>query len=122
MSSYPAETGPSSANGEASVIDISHLDQYTLGDKSLQTELLQLFRIQLKDQMNELMACEDADAWRSAAHMLKGASRAVGAWQISEIAEALEDISHDDTASRTALIGQLLSASAAFEQAVIAYI
>ena len=118
----PENTSGSKPANSSEIIDIVHLDQYTLGDQGLQKELLQLFRIQLKDQVNELMACASEINWKSACHLLKGASRAVGAWQISQIAEALEEASFEDDANRAALLSKLLSAKARFEAEVLQYV
>ncbi len=122
MTQMPAESRMSDNLSDQAVLDIAHLDQYTLGDHALQSELLQLFRIQLKDQTSELMNCEVASAWKSAAHMLKGASRAVGAWQINAVAEQLEAIEHDDEAARVALLSRLLAVTARFEGSVGDYL
>ena len=118
----PENTSGSNPANSSEIIDIVHLDQYTLGDQGLQKELLQLFRIQLKDQVNEMMACASEINWKSSCHLLKGASRAVGAWQISQIAEALEEASFEDDANRATLLSKLLSAKARFEAKVLQYV
>jgi len=109
-------------DSHGAIIDIAHLDQYTLGDRSLQRELLQLFRIQLKDQTQELMACKSSDDWKSASHTLKGAACAVGAWQIALVGEQLEDAAFDDEAGRAAVLSRLLAAKAGFEAEVVGHI
>mgnify|MGYP000621881157 CR=1 FL=1 len=77
----------------APVIDLAHLDQYTLGDLSLQSELLHLFRIQLQNQAEELVSCSEEANWLSAVHTLKGAARSIGAGQVADVAEELELVS-----------------------------
>ena len=66
----PKQAAASNVDGGCveAVVDLAHLDQYTLGDLSLQAELLQLFRMQLKNQTEELVSCGDATLWRSAVH------------------------------------------------------
>jgi len=104
------------------IVDLAHLDQYTLGDLSLQSELLQLFRVQLKNQTEELVSCADATLWRSAVHTLKGAARSVGAAQVAEVAEALEVVEFSDAAARAAVLSRLIAARAAFEAQIEQYL
>jgi len=104
------------------VVDIAHLDQYTLGDQSLQVELLQLFRVQLKNQTEELVSCADATLWKSAVHTLKGAARSVGAGQVGDVAEAMEMVEFSDAAARAALLSRLIATRAAFEAQIEEYL
>ena len=97
------------------VIDLAHLDQYTLGDRELQTELLQLFRDQLKAQAEELASCTDAAAWKSAVHTLKGAARSIGAMQVAQVAEAMGQVGFPDEAERAAGLSRLTAVRAVFE-------
>ena len=86
---------PSSDNGLAScppVLDLEHLAKYTAGDAGLQAELLALFSDQLAQQLEALRKqCQHQD-WIMATHTLKGAARAIGAFQIAETAEELEQL------------------------------
>ncbi|WP_108883162.1 Hpt domain-containing protein [Anderseniella sp. Alg231-50] len=108
--------------GVEAVVDLAHLDQYTLGDHSLQSELLQLFRVQLKDQTQELVSCADAAAWKSAVHTLKGAARSVGAVQVGDVAEAMEQVAFSDEAGRAAVLSRLIAVRADFEAQIDAYL
>jgi HPt (histidine-containing phosphotransfer) domain-containing protein len=96
-------------------IDFTHLDQYTLGDEGLQGELLRLFSMQLEAQMNELHGCTDAGAWKQAAHTLKGAARAVGVWQVAEVAERLETAGFDGGPGDARDLADLREAAAEFQ-------
>ncbi len=104
------------------VVDLAHLDQYTLGDRDLQAELLQLFRDQLKNQAEELVSCTDAAAWKSAVHTLKGAARSIGARQIAEVAEAMELVAFPDEAERAVVLSRLMAVRAAFEARIDEYL
>ncbi len=104
------------------VIDLAHLDQYTLGDRALQTELLQLFRAQLKDQSDVLKRCDSQSDWATACQTLKGAARAIGAVQICQMAEALEITPYISSEDRETVLRPLMSAAAVFEAEVERYL
>ncbi len=71
-----------------SAIDLDHLRRMTLGDPALEREVLQMFKAQSADLLKALMTMPgDAGA---IAHTLKGSSRAIGAFDVSEAAEELE--------------------------------
>ncbi len=120
----PKKAAESNAGGGfiAPVIDLAHLDQYTLGDLSLQSELLHLFRIQLQNQAEELFSCSEEAKWRSAVHTLKGAARSIGAGQVADVAEELELVSFADETGRAAVLKHLDTARTVFEEQVHAYI
>ncbi len=80
------------ARGLGDVVDLAHLGRYTMGDAALEMELLGMFDGQLADIASALeRAGEDEEAWRLAAHTLKGAARAIGAFALAETAQALEE-------------------------------
>lgn len=118
----PAKKSETDRSLVENVIDLVHLDQYTLGDRALQAELLQLFRAQLKNQTKTLVSCNTENAWKSGIHTLKGAARAVGAGQVCVVAEAMELISFTDQASRAAILEQLTAARTVFESNVEQYL
>ena len=62
-------------------IDHPHLARYTLGNRALEQEVLQLFADQAPQTLASLAAANSAKAWHAAAHTLKGSAMAVGAWQ-----------------------------------------
>lgn len=101
------------------VIDFDHLDQYTLGDRALQSELLHLFQAQLDTQSGELAQCSDARRWKQAAHTLKGAARAVGAWQVAGVAEKLEELDFEQRAERLDLLEDLAAARHSFTEGLL---
>src|SRR3546814_3506289 len=55
-------------------LDLVHLSKYTFGDRSLEGELLGLFRSQAGIYISRLEAAENAKDWRDAAHSLKGSA------------------------------------------------
>jgi hypothetical protein len=84
-------------------IDLDHLARMTLGDRSLEREVLALF-----DRQSEMLLARMRDgsaaAVAAAAHTLKGSARGIGAWCVASAAEAVEQ---GGAAGRTALIGTL---------------
>jgi HPt (histidine-containing phosphotransfer) domain-containing protein len=71
-------------------IDIEHLARMTLGDSSLEREVLAMFSAQAVGLVATLAAMP-ADAG-ALAHMLKGSARAIGAFRVADAAEHLETV------------------------------
>ncbi len=78
-------------------IDLVHLARMTLGERSLEREVLQLFDRQATILMARMQAAP-APAVPSLAHTLKGSARAIGAGQVARAAEALEFLDAADAA------------------------
>ncbi len=72
------------------ILDRDHLARYTMGDSALEQEVLGLFVGQLPETVAMLRASGDAQAWRRAAHTIKGSAKAVGAWKLADAAEHAE--------------------------------
>lgn len=70
-------------------IDLVHLATQTMGDKALEIEVLQMFARQARGCLGEI-ASGEAKRIVAAAHRLKGAASAVGAFRVSETADVLE--------------------------------
>ena len=69
-------------------IDVKHLARMTLGDASLEREVLQLY-----DRQAEMLLARMCQAGTNAAgyaHTLKGSSGGIGAWRVARAAEAVE--------------------------------
>ena len=70
-------------------IDAAHLKRMTLGEQSLEAEVLRLF-----DRQAEILLARMSDAPPEAimvfAHTLKGSARGIGAWVVAAAAEAVE--------------------------------
>lgn len=86
-----ADSDAGAAAGSA-VLDLQHLEKYTAGDAALRCELLSLFNEQLSQQISALRGDCRGEDWLIATHTLKGAARAIGAFQIAETAEKLEQL------------------------------
>jgi HPt (histidine-containing phosphotransfer) domain-containing protein len=70
-------------------IDVTHLARMTLGDSSLEREVLQLFDRQAEMLLARMQQAAPAAA-AAHAHTLKGSSRGIGAWKVASAAEAVE--------------------------------
>src|SRR6202044_705864 len=71
------------------VIDDTHLERMTLGDRRLEREVLELFVRQTGIMLNRIAGAEPALA-AAVAHTLKGSARGIGAWRVARAAEFLE--------------------------------
>ena len=76
--------------GEDRPVDLVHLARYTMGNRSLEREVLRLFCCQSELYVERLRDAEDSAAWQEAAHTLKGSARGIGAWKVAEFAEKAE--------------------------------
>jgi HPt (histidine-containing phosphotransfer) domain-containing protein len=85
-------------------IDLVHLAGQTMGDKALETEVLQMFARQSRRLVQD-MAAADPAARRMSAHRLQGSAKGVGAFRVAAVAEALEAQPED-----TALLASLHAA------------
>jgi HPt (histidine-containing phosphotransfer) domain-containing protein len=93
-------------------IDLEHLSRMTLGERSLEREVLQLFDRQagmLLARMKNSMA----PAAGALAHTLKGSARGIGAWNVAKWAESVElAAGTQDTETLARAIDQLSGAVA----------
>lgn len=79
----------SAAAGDcASILDESHLERMTLGDRRLEREVLQIFLRQSAIMLGRIAESEPGLA-AAAAHTLVGSARGVGAWRVAQAAEHL---------------------------------
>jgi HPt (histidine-containing phosphotransfer) domain-containing protein len=80
----------------AETIDLEHLARMTLGERSLEAEVLALF-----DRQAAILLARMRDSTPAAiaafAHTLKGSARGIGAWRVAAAADAVEmhAIRHD---------------------------
>lgn len=81
--------GDVSGTAGARPIDLAHLARQTMGDRSLEQEVLALFVQQALSVRDKIV---DADVGQRLllAHGLKGSARAVGAFAIADCASAIE--------------------------------
>ena len=75
--------------GDAPPVDVAHLARMTLGERSLEIQVLELF-----DRQAELLLARMREVAPSGvaglAHTLVGSARGIGAWRVAAAAEALE--------------------------------
>jgi HPt (histidine-containing phosphotransfer) domain-containing protein len=80
-----------------------HLSRYTLGERALECEVLQLFCTQSAIYLLRLREAGSDKDWKDAAHSLKGSAYAIGAWRTAEAAERAEALSGETLAQARAL-------------------
>lgn len=126
MSGYPHRPSVSSVvtshiepSMSQSPIDLVHLARQTGGDHALERELLALFAQQCVRHLRTIHAAGDARMRIDAAHTLKGAAQAIGAWQVAEAADAIERQLAGEDADRTERAMDALALAAAEARAAI---
>jgi HPt (histidine-containing phosphotransfer) domain-containing protein len=77
-------------SAEQRVLDLVHLARQTFGDRDLEREVLALFEAQCRRLLPILAGAAAGRERGDAAHTLKGAARAVGAWRLAALADELE--------------------------------
>lgn len=65
-------------------IDLVHLARYTMGNKALEREILDLFLSQSLVTFASLKSASTDKEWRDYAHTLLGSARAVGAKRVAD--------------------------------------
>jgi HPt (histidine-containing phosphotransfer) domain-containing protein len=87
-----ADATPPEAGRESSSrpVDLVHLSRYTLGDRALEREVLELFCAQSSIYLERLRAAGSDKEWKDAAHSLKGSASAIGAWRVASACERAE--------------------------------
>ncbi len=80
------------------VIDETHLERMTLGDRRLEREVLELFVRQTTIMLGRIVGAEPAMA-AAVAHTLKGSARGVGAWRVARAAELVESAANGESAT-----------------------
>lgn len=94
-------------------IDFAHLRRYTLNDRALEKEILEIFAAQLPLTIGELRSASLPEDWKRAAHTLKGSARAVGAGDLAELAASAERAAAlADPAARRAIVNRIEAAAA----------
>lgn len=80
-------------------IDLVHLARQTLGDRTLEAEVLSLFSRQAGGITNRIGQVKGKERGLLA-HSLKGSARTIGAFRVAEMAEKVEsDPANDNAAS-----------------------
>ncbi len=87
-------------------VDFGHLQVYAGGDLDLMEEVLGLFREQAALWVRLLDPAAEAEAWRDAAHTLKGSARGIGAFALADACEAAE-LAGPDLGERTVKVSRV---------------
>jgi HPt (histidine-containing phosphotransfer) domain-containing protein len=98
---------------EQVTIDEVHLQRMTLGDRSLEREVLKIFARQTILTLERIAGVGPARA-AAAAHTLKGSARGIGAWRVAQAAERLEQAAaagEGDERAMRAAVAELEAAS-----------
>ena len=91
----------------------------TLGDRSLEREVLEIFARQTTLMLKRIAGADPARA-AAAAHTLKGSARGVGAWRVAKAAERLEQAAGEgDERTMRAAIAELEAASFEARTAIV---
>ena len=90
-------------------IDLAHLARMTMGEGSLEREVLTLFGRQA-GLLLERMRAAPPPAMAAFAHTLKGSARGIGAWQVAEAAGAVELLAPSDDRAAVAALDRLAAA------------
>jgi HPt (histidine-containing phosphotransfer) domain-containing protein len=114
--SRPLEEGRKSSSRP---VDLVHLSRYTLGERELEREVLELFCTQSLIYIERLRSAPSGKDWKDAAHSLKGSASAIGAWRAAAAAANAEALPDDASSQARAL---RLSEVEAFVREAEAYI
>ena len=100
-----ADTVPSGEERKPSSrpVDLVHLSRYTLGERALEREVLELFCTQSLVYLARLRDARSDKDWKDAAHSLKGSASAIGAWRAAAAAARAEALSGDALSQARAL-------------------
>lgn len=71
-------------------IDLVFLGRQTMGKKSLEIEILKLFKSQIEIHLAQLATLEDGAQLRVRLHTIKGAAHGVGAIEVGQLAAKAE--------------------------------
>ena len=100
-------------------IDTAHLNRMTLGDASLEREVLAMFSAQAVRLIGTLANLSSDPG--TLAHTLKGSARAIGAFRVADAAEALETAARkgDDSAEALAELTEAVAEARAAIDAIL---
>lgn len=89
-----SESTQDNATGQDPV-DLSHLSEFTLGDRSVQNRILKTFKRQSSIDLQKLSKSKTIEDWREAAHSLKNSASGIGAWHVVRDAETALQLKRD---------------------------
>jgi HPt (histidine-containing phosphotransfer) domain-containing protein len=91
-------------------VDFAHLERYAGHDQALVDEVLNIFREQAAMWLRLLEPRAPGDAWRDAAHSLKGSALGIGAFALADECEAAEMMSGANEMERTVALDRIKDA------------
>ena len=100
-------------------VDLVHLARYTMGNRSLEREVLELFRQQSTLHLSRMQEAANERAWREAAHTVKGSAKGIGAWHVATTAEEAELLAGDEFDEQRVAVHDLLKEQIAEANAYI---
>ena len=89
-------------------IDLQHLARMTLGERSLEREVLGLFARQADMLLPRIRAGAPAVA-AAFAHTLRGSALGIGAWRLARAAEAVEQAKDGELAAAVDALGAAIA-------------
>ena len=95
-------------------IDLVHLAKQTLGDRSLEQEVLRLFLTQMDTYMARIEDATTHEQRFTAAHTIKGSARNIGAWDVADVAAHLESAAEDQIPADVKALKQTLNETCVF--------
>lgn len=107
--------GESCTQASARPIDLAHLARQTMGDRTLEQEVLALF-IQQAVQVREQIGEANRNERIRLAHGLKGSARGIGAFAIADCADEIE--ARPDNASEVQRLAGLIDEVREFVAAI----
>jgi HPt (histidine-containing phosphotransfer) domain-containing protein len=90
-----AEQSQESRRASSRPVDLVHLSSFTLGERELEREVLELFCSQSLLYIERLRHAKSDQDWKDAAHSLVDSAGMIGAWRAREAAERAEALSGD---------------------------
>ncbi|MEZ5811330.1 MAG: Hpt domain-containing protein [Rhizobiaceae bacterium] len=99
--------GETCAPSRSRPVDLVHLARQTMGDRTLEEEVLQLFMQQAMIIGDRILNANPSER-RRLAHGLKGSARGIGAFAVAECAFAIEE--NPEQASLVTELGERLRA------------
>jgi HPt (histidine-containing phosphotransfer) domain-containing protein len=89
-------------------IDLGHLHRMTLGERSLEREVLQLFCRQTEILIARMRTAKPA-VTAASAHTLIGSARGIGAWRVAAAAELVERAATRETRKLRGALAALIA-------------
>ena len=102
-------------------VDFGHLERYAGNDAALVEEVLGIFREQAEIWIRLLDPAAEDEAWRDAAHSLKGSALGIGAFVLAAQCETAEKSKDADLGQRTVLLEHVRTALDAALADIAAY-